>query len=123
MMIFAGVALALTVIGLYGVINYLVSQRTAEIGIRMALGAQVHHILQLILKQGVVMIGLGVFIGSVAAVVLMRLMSHLLYGISATDPLTFIVIGLLLTFVALVACLIPARRATRVDPVIALRSE
>jgi putative ABC transport system permease protein len=123
MIVFAVLALALTVIGLYGVLNYLVSQRTPEIGIRMALGAQVRHILQLILNRGLLLVGLGVFIGLGTACVLTRLMAHLLYGISATDPLTFAAIGLFLTLVALVACYLPARRATHVDPVIALRSE
>jgi putative ABC transport system permease protein len=123
MLVFAALALALTVIGLYGVISYLVNQRTQEIGIRMALGAQMRHIMQLILKHGVVLVALGVVIGLVAAVVLTRLMSHLLYGVTATDPVTFAAIGLLLTVVALVACYLPARRAAQVDPVIALRSE
>ena len=123
MLVFAALALALTVIGLYGVISYLVNQRTQEIGIRMALGAQVHHIMQLILKHGVVLVALGVVIGLIAAVVLTRLMAHLLYGVTATDPVTFSAIALLLTFVALVACYLPARRAAHVDPIIALRSE
>lgn len=123
MMVFAGLALALTVIGLYGVISYLVNQRTQEIGIRMALGAQVHHILQLILKHGVVLVTLGVGMGIVAAILVTRLMSHMLYGVTPTDPLTFGAIALLLTFIALVACYLPARRATHVDPVVALRSE
>jgi putative ABC transport system permease protein len=123
MTIFAALALILTVIGLYGVLNYLVSQRTPEIGIRMALGAQVRHILQLILKHGVALVGLGVVIGLIAAGALTRLMAHLLYGVSPLDPLTFAVIGFLLTLVALIACYLPARRAARVDPVIALRSE
>ena len=123
MMVFAALALALTVIGLYGVISYLVNQRTQEIGIRMALGAQVHHIMQLILKHGVVLVSLGVVIGLIAAVLLTRLMAHMLYGVTATDPLTFSAIALLLTFVALVACYLPARRAAHVDPVVALRSE
>ena len=123
MTIFAALALALTVIGLYGVISYLVNQRTQEIGIRMALGAQMRHIMQLILKHGVVLVALGVVVGLGAAVVLTRLMSHMLYGVTATDPVTFAAIGLLLTVVALVACYLPARRAAQVDPVIALRSE
>jgi putative ABC transport system permease protein len=123
MLVFAALALALTVIGLYGVISYLVNQRTQEIGIRMALGAQVHHIMQLILKHGVVLVALGVVIGLIAAVVLTRLMAHMLYGVTATDPATFSAIALLLTFIALVACYLPARRAAHVDPAIALRSE
>jgi putative ABC transport system permease protein len=123
MLVFAALALALTVIGLYGVISYLVNQRTQEIGIRMALGAQMRHIMQLILKQGVVLVALGVVIGLIAAIVLTRLMSHLLYGVSATDPATFSAIALLLTFIALVACYLPARRAARVDPIQALRAE
>ena len=123
MIIFAALALALTVIGLYGVISYLVNQRTQEIGIRMALGAQVRHIMQLILKHGLTLVSLGVVIGLLAAIVLTHLMSHLLYGVTATDPLTFSAIALLLTFIALVACYLPARRAAHVDPVIALRSE
>jgi putative ABC transport system permease protein len=123
MLVFAALALALTVIGLYGVISYLVNQRTQEIGIRMALGAQVRHIMQLILKHGVILVSLGVVIGLVAAILATRLMSHMLYGVTATDPATFGAIALLLTFVALVACYLPARRAAHVDPVVALRSE
>jgi ABC-type antimicrobial peptide transport system permease subunit len=123
MIMFAALALALTVIGLYGVISYLVSQRTQEIGIRMALGAQVRHILQLILKHGVLLVALGVGLGIIAAILVTRLMSHLLYGITPTDPLTFSAIAVLLTFIALVACYLPARRAAHVDPVVALRTE
>jgi putative ABC transport system permease protein len=123
MIMFAALALALTVIGLYGVISYLVNQRTQEIGIRMALGAQVHHILQLILKHGVLLVALGVGLGIIAAILVTRLMSHLLYGVTPTDPLTFSAIALLLTFIALVACYLPARRAAHVDPVVALRTE
>ena len=123
MIMFAALALALTVIGLYGVISYLVNQRTQEIGIRMALGAQVHHILQLILKHGVALVSIGVVLGLVAAILATRLMSHMLYGVTATDPLTFGAIALLLSLVALVACYLPARRAAHVDPVTALRAE
>jgi ABC-type antimicrobial peptide transport system permease subunit len=123
MIMFAALALALTVIGIYGVISYLVNQRTQEIGIRMALGAQVRHILQLILKHGVLLVALGVGLGIIAAILATRLMSHLLYGVTPTDPLTFSAIAVLLTFIALVACYLPARRAAHVDPVIALRSE
>jgi putative ABC transport system permease protein len=123
MIMFAALALALTVIGLYGVISYLVNQRTQEIGIRMALGAQVRHILQLVLKHGVVLVALGVGIGIIAAILVTRLMANLLYGVTATDPLTFSAIALLLTLIALAACYLPARRAAHVDPVIALRSE
>ena len=123
MIMFAALALALTVIGLYGVISYLVNQRTQEIGIRMALGAQMRHIVQLILKHGVILVALGVGIGLVAAGVLTRLMAHMLYGVAATDPVTYGAIALLLTFVALVACYLPARRAAHVDPVEALRTE
>lgn len=123
MIIFAALALALTVIGLYGVISYLVNQRTQEIGIRIALGAQVRHILQLILKHGVTLVSLGVCVGLIGAVAVTRMIGHLLYGVTATDPLTFGAVALLLSLVALIACYLPARRASRVDPMIALRAE
>ena len=120
---FAGLALVLSCVGIYGVVSYVVGQRTREIGVRMALGAQGRDVMRLVLGQGTRMALLGVVAGIGAALGLTRLMANQLFGVSAHDPLTFAAVAVVLLLVALLACYIPARRALRVDPIVALRHE
>jgi putative ABC transport system permease protein len=121
--LFAGLALLLATIGIYGSISYTTRQRTNEIGVRIALGAQSRDVLRLIVGQGVGLALIGVAIGLGAAFLLTRAIKGLLFGVSPTDPVTFLAISVLLLFTAVIASLIPARRATKVDPLVALRSE
>jgi putative ABC transport system permease protein len=121
--VFALIALVLAAIGIYAVMSYTVAQRTHEIGIRMALGAQPRNILRMIVGHGMLLAGVGIAVGLTAAYFLMAFMARILYGVTATDPLTFFGISALLALVALAANFFPARRATRVDPMVALRYE
>ena len=121
--LFGALALILASIGIYGVLAYSVAQRTSEIGLRMALGAQPRQVLGLVLKQGMLLATIGAAVGIVVALPVARMAGNLLYGVSTTDPLTYVGITLLLMAVALLACYLPARRATRIDPLIALRVE
>ena len=121
--VFSLVALVIAAVGIYGVMAYSVSQRTAEIGIRMALGASAGSVLKLVLRQGLGVIAVGLVTGLFVAFFAVHLLESMLYQTSTRDPVTILVIAALLGTVALIACLIPARRATRVDPLVALRSE
>jgi putative ABC transport system permease protein len=123
MAIFAGIALVLAMIGIYGVMSYSVSRRTREIGLRMALGAGRGEVLRMVARRGVSLVTLGMLLGTAAALALTRMMATLIYGVSSTDPLTFAGAVGLLAVVAAIACLLPAFRATRIDPMVALRDE
>jgi ABC-type antimicrobial peptide transport system permease subunit len=117
------IGLLLAATGIYGVVSYSVSSRIREIGIRMALGAQVSDVLRVMMKQGIILTAIGTVVGLAAAFVLTRFLSSLLYNVSATDPLIFAAVAILLLAVSLIACYVPARRALRVDPMHSLRHE
>jgi ABC-type antimicrobial peptide transport system permease subunit len=121
--VFAALALVLGTIGIYGVLSFLVSNRTREIGVRMALGAQRTDVLRSVMGEGAKLSLAGIVLGMVGALAVMRVLSGELYGVGATDPLTFCGVAILVAVVALTACYVPARRAMRVDPMVALRYE
>jgi putative ABC transport system permease protein len=120
---FGALGLILAMVGIYGVISYSVTQRTDEIGLRLALGAQPRDVLGLVLREGMMLAGLGIAVGAAGALALTRLLTSLLYEVKPRDPVTFIAVAIALAVVAAAACYIPARRAMRVDPMVALRYE
>jgi putative ABC transport system permease protein len=117
---FGGVALLLSAIGIYGVLAYLVAQRTKEIGIRIALGSSARGVFELVLREGVLLIGAGFLLGAAGAMALRRSLESQLFGVSATDPVVIATVTVVLAGVALLACVLPARRATKIDPIVAL---
>ncbi len=121
--IFAGVALVLALVGLYAVMSYMVTQRYHEIGVRMALGAQAGDVSRMVVRQGLLLVGIGLGVGLGASLALAKVMAALVNGLSATDPLTYGVVAALLTAAAVLASFLPARAATRVDPMVVLRYE
>ena len=123
LVLFAALALGLAAVGISGVLAFGVSRRTREIAIRLALGAHPRDVLRLVVGQGMQLVVAGILLGIAGALALTRLMASLLYSVSPTDPATFVVVSVLLALVALIACYVPARRAMRVDPMVALRTE